>query len=115
MANTYCFLYKNKKIHMKNTDQPDPTRPATRLTQPKPNPTRPARFAMSRSNLSLFLLVLTKSKTIYTTQNSSLHAILFLFYKISPFRSSENQEKKLRERVTRPKAPMAKREVQVPQ
>ena len=33
MANTYCFLYKknikikNKKFHVKNTGQPDPTRP----------------------------------------------------------------------------------------
>ena len=38
MANTCCFLYKKKKIHVKNTGQPDPT---------WPDPTWLARFAMS--------------------------------------------------------------------
>ena len=43
MANTCCFLYKNlkkkkkKKIHVKNTSQPDPTHPFCHV-YPQPDP-----------------------------------------------------------------------------
>ena len=66
---------KNKKFHVKNTGQPDPQPDPIRnpidpnpiLTHlkwpvfdpwpdwPNPNPTRPARFAMSRLNLIYYI------------------------------------------------------------
>ena len=54
MENTCCFLYKNKKIHVKNTGQPNPTQPTTRLTRPEPDPTRPFCHVYHQLSKSLF-------------------------------------------------------------